>query len=93
MAVYYICSKEVETKKGDRLVAFLMCRDGYGSPVIRSFWLESDSDFAETFRNLMPGVAVRCQTEFGNERNLAFIEEQPDLPILDLTAFLDTEIH
>lgn len=93
MAVYYICSKEVETKKGDRLVAYLMCRDGYGSPVIRDFWIPVDESIADSIRDLMPGVAVRAQTEFGNERSLAFIEEMPDLPILDLTAFLDSGIH
>lgn len=41
----------------------------------------------------MPGVAVRCQTEFGNERALAYIEENGVPPVLDLTAFLDTSIN
>lgn len=93
MAVYFICSKEVETKKGDKLVCFLMCRDGYGNPVIRSFWLDDGTPVSDSVRELMPGVGVRAQTEFENERSLAFIEEQSDLPILDLTAFLDSGIH
>lgn len=89
-AVYFLCAKEVKTKKGERFVCYLLCRDGYGSPSIRDFWLDSESQVADSVRELVPGSAVRCQTVFGNERELSFIEENPDPPLLDLTAFLDT---
>lgn len=94
-AVYYLGCKEVETKKGDRVVAFLLCHDSYRSPVVRDFWLNDGSEIADTVRNLMPGCAVICATVFGDERSLARIAENPDpdIPLLDLTAFLDTSIN
>ena len=94
-AVYYLGSKEVETKKGDRLVCFLLCHDMYRSPVVRDFWLDAECDIAETVRGLMPGCACICSTVFGNDRALAQIAENPDpdIPLLDLTAFLDTSIN
>lgn len=91
-AVYYLGCKKVTTKKGDRIVAYLLCKDGYGSPAIRDFWIDPESDVASLVLDLLPGVAVRCQTVFGNERQLAFIEENSVPPVLDLTAFLDTSI-
>lgn len=31
-AVYYLGCKSVSTKKGDRIVAYLLCHDSYHSP-------------------------------------------------------------
>lgn len=92
-AIYFLCAKEVETKKGDRVVCYILCKDGYGSPSVRDFWLDADSEMAANVLELVPGVAVLCQTAFGNDRKLTMIEENPaDLPMLDLTAFLDTKV-
>lgn len=92
-AIYFLCGREVTTKKGERFVVYLLCKDGYGSPSVRDFWLDSESEIADQARELMPGVAVRCQTVFGNERQLAFIEEDEAPPLLDLTAFFDTSLN
>lgn len=93
-AIYYLGSKEVETKKGGRLVAFLLCHDSYHSPVVREFWLDADSEIADSVRELMPGCAVLASTVIGNERALSTISENPaDIPLLDLTAFLDNSIN
>lgn len=91
--VYYLGCKSVTTKKGDMVVVFLLCHDAYHSPAIRDFWIDKDSDIANQVSELLPGVAVRCQTVFGNERQLAYIEENGVPPVLDLTAFLDTNIN
>lgn len=92
-AVYYLGAKCVTTKKGEKIVAFLLCHDAYRSPVVRDFWIDKDSDIANMLIELLPGVAVRCQTVFGNERQLAYIEENSVPPTLDLSAFLDTSIN
>lgn len=92
-AIYYLCGREVTTKKGRRFVIYLLCKDGYGAPDVRDFWLDFDSDVADHAMELMPGVAVRCQTVFGNERALVFIEEDSEPPLLDLSAFLDTSLN
>lgn len=86
-AVYLVDKKEVKTKNGERLVISLLCKDGYGNPAVRQFWLPADSDVAQSADEIMVGSAVRLNTVFGNERSLAFIEENPNPVILDLTDF------
>lgn len=92
-AVYYLGSKQVTTKKGERVVCSLLCHDGFQNPTVRQFWIDKESDVAALVLDLLPGCAVRCQTVFGDERTLAYIEENLVPPVLDLTAFLDTSIH
>lgn len=93
MVVYFVCAREIETKKGDRVVCYILCKDGYGAPCVRDFWLDADSCLAANALELVPGVAVNVQTAFGNDRKLTLLEENPlDIPMLDLTAFLDTKL-
>lgn len=93
--VYYIGCNEVETKKGDRVICWLLCHGEYGKPAIREFWLDASTEIAQTVLELVPGCAVLCATVFGNERSLAQIAENPDpdIPMLDLTAFHDSGVH
>lgn len=89
-AVYFLGYKEVSTKKGEKDVAFFLAHDVYGSPAVRSFWL-NQGQIPELY-DVMPGAPVRCTLDMSG--NLATISEFEDdrVPLLDLTAYLDNSL-
>lgn len=89
-AVYFLGYKEVSTKKGEKDVAFFLAHDVYGSPAVRSFWL-NQGQIPELY-DVMPGAPVRCTLDMSG--NLATISELEDdrVPLLDLTAYLDNSL-
>lgn len=88
-AVYLLGCKEVETKKGKSIVASLLCKDGWGNPAVRAFWIPAESPVAEEVMLLPVGCPVIPQTVFGNDRTLCGISEDdnPAHPCIDLSGF------